>query len=391
MGSVYKRGDSDGNWQIAFTDHTGTRVRCSSGTSDKTAAKRILAKLEADVALRKSGVIDPRAERLSIHFHLPITQHITEFQNALESHVSHAPHVRDILRVLNELRTAESWETLSEISPEGLERHAARLRDLGRSNRTIQRHISHARQFTRWLTRNGRLSSDPLLNVKSPSPAKDRKHERRPIWPEEWPFLRDSTIHGPIRRGMTPESRALLYELTIQTGLRLKEVESLTAGKFNLSANPSFVLLPASKTKNNQPARQFLTDSLKDKLERHLQTVTGGLPAFQLCDRARMARVVRADVDHARAKWLESSKTEKDRHQREQTDFLSTKDHEGRVIDFHALRHSCGAWLAMRGENPKTIQSIMRHSTITLTMDTYGHLFPAAESDAIKRLESLFM
>jgi integrase len=104
-----------------------------------------------------------------------------------------------------------------------------------------------------------------------------------------------------------------------------------------------------------------------------------------------MARVVRADVDHARAKWLESSKTEKDRHQREQTDFLSTKDHEGRVIDFHALRHSCGAWLAMRGENPKTIQSIMRHSTITLTMDTYGHLFPAAESDAIKRLESLFM
>ena len=41
----------------------------------------------------------------------------------------------------------------------------------------------------------------------------------------------------------------------------------------------------------------------------------------------------------------------------------------------------------MAGENPKTIQTVMRHSTITLTMDTYGHLFPAAESDAIARME----
>ena len=54
----------------------------------------------------------------------------------------------------------------------------------------------------------------------------------------------------------------------------------------------------------------------------------------------------------------------------ERSDFLLPVDHEGRQFDFHALRHTCGAWLAMAGENPKTIQTIMRHSTITLTMDT---------------------
>ena len=32
----------------------------------------------------------------------------------------------------------------------------------------------------------------------------------------------------------------------------------------------------------------------------------------------------------------------------------------------------------------------MRHSTINLTMDTYGHLFPSQESDAVNRLERLF-
>ena len=35
------------------------------------------------------------------------------------------------------------------------------------------------------------------------------------------------------------------------------------------------------------------------------------------------------------------------------------------------------------------VQSIMRHSTITLTMDTYGHLFPGHEADAIVKLPAM--
>jgi hypothetical protein len=50
------------------------------------------------------------------------------------------------------------------------------------------------------------------------------------------------------------------------------------------------------------------------------------------------------------------------------------------------LRHTCGAWLAMSGEHPKAVQEVMRHSTITLTMDTYGHLFPGQVAGAVARL-----
>ena len=32
----------------------------------------------------------------------------------------------------------------------------------------------------------------------------------------------------------------------------------------------------------------------------------------------------------------------------------------------------------------------MRHSTITLTMDTYGHLFPGQEADAVARMRDVF-
>jgi hypothetical protein len=34
-------------------------------------------------------------------------------------------------------------------------------------------------------------------------------------------------------------------------------------------------------------------------------------------------------------------------------------------------------------EHPKVVQTIMRHSQITLTMDTYGHLFPGQAAEAV--------
>lgn len=36
-----------------------------------------------------------------------------------------------------------------------------------------------------------------------------------------------------------------------------------------------------------------------------------------------------------------------------------------------------------RGGHPKEVQTLMRHSTITLTMDTYGHLFPGQEAEIV--------
>ena len=97
--------------------------------------------------------------------------------------------------------------------------------------------------------------------------------------------------------------------------------------------------------------------------------------------------MLRCDLAEARRQWLQAAGD--DRMTREQSDFLVTTNHEGEVLDFHSLRHTCGAWLAQAGIHPKTIQTVMRHSSITLTMDTYGHLFPGSESDAIERLQDV--
>ena len=43
----------------------------------------------------------------------------------------------------------------------------------------------------------------------------------------------------------------------------------------------------------------------------------------------------------------------------------------------------------MTGAYPKVVQQVMRHQSITLTMDTYGHLFPGQETDAVGRLRQM--
>ena len=38
-----------------------------------------------------------------------------------------------------------------------------------------------------------------------------------------------------------------------------------------------------------------------------------------------------------------------------------------------------------QGFTPKQIQTLMGHSSITLTFDTYGHLFPSEEDEQAQR------
>jgi integrase len=43
---------------------------------------------------------------------------------------------------------------------------------------------------------------------------------------------------------------------------------------------------------------------------------------------------------------------------------------------FHDLRHTSVALAIASGAHPKAIQVRMGHSTISVTLDRYGHLFP---------------
>lgn len=48
---------------------------------------------------------------------------------------------------------------------------------------------------------------------------------------------------------------------------------------------------------------------------------------------------------------------------------------------FHALRHASASLFIEQDLPTKRIQSILGHSSITMTMDVYGHLFESPEDD----------
>lgn len=84
MASLYKRSGRD-CWLIAYTDHNGKRREKSSRTTDKKAAERIAARLEAQAALRRERVIDPAIDELNTEATRPITQHVTDYRKQVSA------------------------------------------------------------------------------------------------------------------------------------------------------------------------------------------------------------------------------------------------------------------------------------------------------------------
>jgi len=108
------------------------------------------------------------------------------------------------------------------------------------------------------------------------------------------------------------------------------------------------------------------------------------IPVFNLPEASRLADMIRKDLAAAKSAWIqEAERDEAETRRRKESDFLSSKNFSSQELDLHSLRHTCGAWLAQSGAHPKSIQTVMRHSSITLTMDTYGHLFPGQEAATV--------
>ena len=78
MASIYKR-NGRGAYVIAYFDHTGMRREKSSRTTDKRAAERIAAKLEADSALRREGVVDAKMDHFTAQDQKPLTEHHQDY------------------------------------------------------------------------------------------------------------------------------------------------------------------------------------------------------------------------------------------------------------------------------------------------------------------------
>jgi integrase len=180
----------------------------------------------------------------------------------------------------------------------------------------------------------------------------------------------------------------MLYRVAVETGLRAGELASLTPSSFDLAdPDKAGVKVAAAYSKHRRDDVVPLRPDLAHAAATYIAArPTRGL-LFQVPHRT--AEMLTTDLRRARAWWIKETPDRVERRDRRRSSFLATRDDSGRVVDFHALRHTFITRLARSGIAPAVAKSLARHSTIVLTMDHYTHTLVEDERAALGRLPAI--
>jgi integrase len=219
----------------------------------------------------------------------------------------------------------------------------------------------------------------------------DRRRVRRPFSPEELTLLIQAAEQGPVFQCIPGPDRAVLYIVGAYTGYRRGEIGSVTMRSFDFDSDPPTLSVEAGHSKHRRtdllPLRQDFADRIRDRIASK-PGLSPDQPLFEIADR-RTADMVRIDLEAARAKWIDEARTEDERQECEASSFLKYVDEDGHYADFHALRNTFITNLSRADVSPKMAQTLARHSTIDLTMNTYTRLGVLDQAAAVESLPPL--
>ena len=386
-GTLFKRNER-GPWIARWFDHDGKRKERSTGTTDRAAAERILAKRIADAALRRDGVVDARADRYAGAERFPLSEHIVDWEAALAAKGITRKQIALLLTRVEALLGTVKAERLSDLSASAIRTAIGALHTGGKSLQTCHHYLRAIKQFTRWLKRDGRIRDDVLAHLSGYNASTDRRHERRPLTAEELRLLIDAAERGPVWRGMAGPDRAMSYRVATGTGFRASELRSLTPASFHLDADPPAVVLRAASSKRRRDDVQPIRLDLAEMLRPSLAGKPANDPVFEAMPE-KTALMVKADLRRAKAWWIKTTCDHRERRERWRSNFLAVIDDTGRVVDFHALRATYITLLVKGGVSVKVAQELARHSDPRLTMNVYCRLGVRDLAGALDSLPSL--
>jgi len=214
----------------------------------------------------------------------------------------------------------------------------------------------------------GAIKANPCANVKIGRAA---RREMVFLNADEVEALADAIV----------EPYGTLVRFAAYSGLRAGEIAALRVGRVNLMRRrvevaESLAIVPRQglvfgPTKNYQrrtvPLPAFLTDELAEYL-------------------AREGRTGRDDLVFTSQQGAPLRQ-----HHFYWRYFKPAVQRAGLDVQprFHDLRHTCVALLIAEGAHQLTIMRRLGHSSIQVTLDTYGHLFPELEEDVTQRLDAV--
>lgn len=347
----------------AYTDpHTGQRVTRKL-YSDKLASRRKLDQMIQAAEQKAAGIIDRYAE----HRSRPIMEHIDDY-------LAHCKHVGMSYKTLHmkgsHLRALiedVDAHRINDLEPNAISRWLQSLTQKGRSARTVNQNRADVVALMNWCVQVGRIPDNPLSVIPKLDERKDRRRVRRPLTEDELIYLLDIAAGQDEENGGRYTPRNLVYLTAALTGLRRSELKKMTWGDIDFQASVIRVRISVGKAKR------------EDHIAMHPQ-VRDELASFKPDDASSADEVFATmptirtfylDLERARTKWIGDAGDETEQQHRRNSDFLAKVDHQGRVVDLHAMRTTLGTMLAQQGVAPQLAQKIMRHSDYKTTLNHY--------------------
>lgn len=417
-------------WYVEFTDHTAT-VRRAPGFTDRRQTEALGRRMVDLVSLRVAGAtlppdvskwieaLSPKLRGYLARIGLldtgrvaamrPLREHLDGAADApgyrqhlaakgdtaeyVEKACARARAVMDGCRFIfwSDIAASKVMAYLDDLRADKVDAEG-KVTKRGKSAQTFNYYLGAFKGFCRWMVRDGRATESPVAHLTGLNVKTDRRRVRRALSVEEirWLLAVTDAPTAPERYGMSGPARAMLYRLAVETGFRRGELASLTRASFRLDGERPTVTVEAAYSKHRREDTLPLRPDTAADLRAFLAAKLPGAVAFAIPKGCRdSAAMLQADMDAARAAWLNKAPSPQERQRRDESSFLKDVDAGGRVVDFHALRHTAGSLLAASGAHPKVAQSIMRHSTIELTMSRYTHVFAGQEADAVTALPDL--
>ncbi len=371
-GTVYQR-TPGAPFTAEWKGANGKPRKRSTRTTDRQAALALLEKWTTIEAKRREGLIDDAAERLAEQRKRGLSEHLDDWRKWLESTGATPRHVQHTVNVATRLLESAGVKALPAIVPSAILEAVAAMKGGKASARTKNHALGSVRALCRWAVKDGRLSANPIAGVARFNVDSDRRRVRRALSDDELRRIIDAAETGREWADMSGKDRAMLYRLAAGSGLRAGELASLTPESFSLDGDNPAVIVSAAYSKRRRDDRQPIRPDLAALLRPWLCGKRKGALVFG--DRLeRTAELLRFDMAVAHARWARKLPPGPERRETRAGCFLRPADEAGRVADFHALRATYITALVRGGASVKVAQTLARHSTPVLTMNTYTRL-----------------
>jgi len=356
MAGARKKPSPSGRYQGFFIDCTGKK-RYFTGSTRRSETVRIARKLEEDHLQIRLGYREPQQTYFKYRDR-PFIDTVNEYlewgklqggHKGRPWSESHAPRKQRHLELWAETLELKVLSDLDNLLPR-VEATLRELADRGKTGKTIANIVEALRSFCNWCVIRNYLSENPLTDL--------AEVDTTPK--EEYRALTIDEIYRLFK--VAPDHLRLLYIIAMTTGLRANELRSLT--RQHLDKQNYVLVLDPAWTKNRKRKFQPLPKNLVKKLE---SFSTSGVV------QALYQRFYRDFVYPRDALLYVPSHPARELDKDLKKAKIPKHTEKGKIA-FHALRTSFVSLTYEAGASHKEAQELARHSTPTLTANTYGRV-----------------